>query len=102
MERDVLLDQVRSGMRVDASDAKRIGKIRQVHQRESEVYVEVETERSIWLRRSGFLFLPPDTVATVAGDRVTLKVDQKTARGYSYRPRWVPEEINDPRTIWSG
>jgi hypothetical protein len=100
MKPDALLDQVRSGMRVDASNGKRIGKIRQVHQRETEVYLEVRSERSLWMelsgRQLGLLFLPPDTVGAVAEGYVTLTVDPKTAKGYTYRPRWIPEKIDDP------
>ncbi len=94
MHRDALLEHVREGMRVHASSGKRLGKIQQVHQRETEVYLEVETVRSFWLRRTGLLFLPPDTVGTVAGTSVTLNVDAKTARGYTYRPRWILETID--------
>ncbi len=95
-----ILDQIRSGMKVYTSDGKQLGKVRQVHQREAESYVEVRTERFIWLRSASVLFLPPYTVDTVAGGRVTLMANAKTAKGYSYRPRWVPEELNEPRSSW--
>jgi len=100
MADSTMLDQIRSGMKVYTSDGKQLGKVRQVHQCEAESYVEVRTERSIWLRSAGTLFLPPYTVDTVAGGRVTLMADAKTAKSYSYRPRWIHEEPDDPRSSW--
>ncbi len=67
MHRDALLEHVREGMRVHASSGKRLGKIQQVHQRETEVYLEVETVRSFWLRTTGLLFLPPTPWARSRG-----------------------------------
>jgi hypothetical protein len=42
-----MVEQVRDGMQVRSSDGKRIGKVRQVHERDADVYIRV-APRGFW------------------------------------------------------
>ena len=90
-----LIDQVRVGMAVYSSEGKRLGKVRHVHIRETEVYLEVASEKALWKfwqLELKPLFLPPSVVAPVAGQRVTLHMDAKTAKACTWKPAWIAAE----------
>ncbi len=95
-----LIEQVCPGMVVLSSDGKRLGKVRQVHTRDTETYLEVTPRGNLWkpwqlmvtIQR---LFLPGSTVAEVAGKQVRVAMDAKTAKGCTWRPHWIARE-GDP------
>ena len=93
-----IVEQVRDGMEVRSSDGKRLGKVRQVHTRETEIYVEVMARAAfwkLWQPEPKNLFVPASAVAEVAGKRVTLNMDATSARTCTRRPPWIPREIRD-------
>ena len=94
-----LLTQIREGMRVMSSDGKKLGKIRRLHARDTDAYLEVASEGDlwkIWQLELKLLFLPLSVVAGVVGQRVHLTLDAKTAKGCRSRPTWIPQEILPP------
>ncbi len=92
-----MVEQVRDGMQVRSLDGKRIGKVRLVHTREAEVYVEVAPRsfRRFWGMEPKPLFLPASAVAEVAGRQVTLNIDATGARSCTRRPLWIPDINRD-------
>ena len=94
-----MAEQVRDGMHVQSSDGKRLGKVRQIHMREADVYLEVIPGGPFWKRwqvEPKNLFLPASAVAEVSGRQVTLNMDAKAARTCTRRPPWIPGVIVDP------
>ncbi len=95
MTNSTMLDQVCPGMKVRTSDGKRLGIVRQVHQREAEWYMEVFVRASLWnpvRALSGkHVYLPGTTVMDVAGKHVSIAIDAKTAQASTWRPTWIPD-----------
>ena len=91
MARANMVEQVRDGMHVQSSDGNRIGKVRRVHARETEVYVEVgpRSFRRFWGMEPKPLLLPASAVAEVAGGQVTLNMDATGAGSCTCRPLWI-------------
>ena len=93
MANSTMLDQVCPGMKVRTSDGKRLGIVRQVHQREAEVYGEVLLRASIWKPMQALVlkhvYLPGTTVSDVAGKHVAIALDAKTAQACTWRPAWL-------------
>ena len=90
-----VLDQIRPGMQVHTADRKKLGKVRRVHTREAESYMEVASEKALWKfwqLELKALFLPATAVRSVEGSRVHLQMDAKTARGCIWRPAWISVE----------
>ncbi len=94
MADSTMLDQVCPGMKVRTSDGKRLGIVRQVHQREAESYVEVLLRASLWNPMQALVlkhvYLPGTTVSDVAGKDITIAMDAKTAKALTWRPAWIP------------
>ena len=99
-----MLDQIRPRMKVHTSDGKHLGTVRLVHQREGATYVEVTPCGSLWNIRQLFLgvkrvFLPGDTITSVSEKQVQIAMDAKTAKGCTWRPSWISQEVDDPEVI---
>jgi hypothetical protein len=104
MPKDTLITKVQSGMRIISADQVCIGKVRRVHFRDTEAYIEI-LPRSFWntflevfaLRQMqpswSHLFLSGDTISQVVGKRVYLKLGAEAVRACVSRPPWIePEE----------
>ena len=102
-----MLALIRPGMHVRSSDRKTVGKVRQVHQRDAETYVEVTPHGSPskpWQLLAAVkrlfvperLFVPGTSVVDVAGKHVHVAMDAKTAKGCTWRPTWIAPEVDDP------
>ncbi len=108
MDSGTLLAQVRVGMVALSSDGKRIGKITQIHTRsETETYLEVTPRGNLWkpwqlIVEVQRLFLPGNSVTEVTGKDVRVEMDAKTAKGCTWRPNWIPREIDDPAKMSGG
>ena len=99
-----LLNQVRPGMRVRTSDGQKLGTVRQVHQRETETYLEVMLDWSPWklwhvVMAPKHVFLPGTTVTALSGKQVEIALDTKTATSCTWRPSWIPHR---ERLLFSG
>ena len=102
-----MLTLIRPGMHVRSSDRKIVGKVRQVHQRDAETYVEVTPRWSLWqpwllIVEVKRVFLPGTVVTAIAGTEVQVAMDAKTAKGCTWRPNWIPREVDDPETTMIG
>lgn len=89
-----VLNQIRTGMRVRTSDGQKLGTVRQVHQRETEVYIEVTLGRSLWnpwlfFTPSRHVFLPGTAVSVVVDKQIEISMDAKTAKACTWHPGWV-------------
>ena len=95
-----MVEQVREGMQVRSSDGKRIGKVRQVHERDADVYIRVAPKASwvFWKAEPTFLYLPASAIAEVSSKQMTLNMDANAARNCTRRPLWIPVLVVDPRT----
>ena len=93
MANSTMLDQVCPGMKVRTSDGKRLGIVRQVHQREAEWYMEVLLRASLWNPVQAIVvkhvYLPGTAVTDVAGKHVAIAMDAKTAKACTWRPAWI-------------
>ena len=98
-----LIEQVCPGMVALSTDGKRLGKVRQVHTRDTETYLEVTPRGNLWkpwqlMVAVKGLLLPGSTVTEVAGMHVRIAMDAKTAKGCTWRPNWLPLEVDDLAT----
>jgi hypothetical protein len=104
MLRDTLITKVHSGMRIISVDGVYVGKVRRVHFRDTEAYIEIHPQ-SFWnsflavfaLRQMqpswSHLFLAGDTITQVVSKRVHVKLDAEAVRACVSRPPWIePEE----------
>jgi hypothetical protein len=103
MPSDTLTTKVYRGMRFISADGVYIGKVRQVHFRDTEAYVEVRPH-SFWdaflevfaLRPmqpdSSHLFLPAHAITQVVGKRVYVQLDAEAVRACTSRPPWIEHE----------
>ena len=98
------IEQVRPGMLALSADGTCLGKVTQVHTRDdTEIYLEVTPRRNLWKYwqlEVQCLFLPGSTVTDVAGKHVHIAMEAKTAKGCTWRPRWIPRAVLDPDTYW--
>ena len=103
MDSDSVQMQVRTGMRVVSSDAKRIGKVWYVFTREAETYVEVQPQ-SFWQGivdgiapryadpERGHLYLPARFLQQVQGKQVIVGLKRDEALACTKRPAWLPHD----------
>lgn len=93
-----MVEQVLPGMQVRSSDSRQIGKVSEVHQRDTDIYIEVVPKASwrFWQVDRRYLFLPASAIAEVADRQVTLNMDANAARSCTRRPPWIPGLIPGP------
>ncbi len=93
MASNTLFTQVREGMQAQSVDGKVLGKVTGVSTHDTETYLEVTPGFSlpVWLHLSHHLacmYLPASAITAVSGNRVTLGMDVKLAKGGNLRPNW--------------
>ena len=104
MSNDTLITKVYRGMRIISADRVYIGKVRRVHFRDTEAYIEIRPQ-NFWnsfleafaLREMqpswSHLFLSKNTITRVEDKRVHMKLDAEAVRACVSRPPWIePEE----------
>ena len=97
MDAEQLIAEVRAGMAVITADGKKLGKVRRVHTRETEAYVEVVGRGALWtIMEPKARFLPGSAVVAAVDGRIHLNMDVRTAKGCTVRPRWIEQEIQTP------
>ncbi len=87
-----IVESIRKGMQVRSSEGKRLGKLIEVYNGESQVYLRVVSAYERWKpwgRVGGGLYVPASAIAQVHGKRVILTMDTKTAKGCTGRPSWI-------------
>lgn len=95
-----LIEQLRDGMEVRASDGAKLGKIKQVYYGDEPAtsFVHGEDETCMEVHHGGLLgkadtmYVPCHAIADVSGGHVTLKVDAQKAKstpGWHHKPSWV-------------
>ena len=89
-----LIDQVREGMEVRASDGARVGKVSQMWygSEPTERFAEDETVMEVrpgFLRRGDTLYIPNRALADVSGGRVLLATDAEGAKQFGRKPSWI-------------
>jgi hypothetical protein len=111
---NTFITQVHNGMRIISADGVYVGKVWQVHFRDTEASIEVrpytfwEAFLEVFVLRqmhptSGHLFLPADSITQIVGKRVQVKLDARAARACVSRPPWIKREkipptgFNSPR-----
>jgi hypothetical protein len=100
---DTIATQVHNGMRIISADGVYIGKVCQVHFRDTEAYIEVRPH-TLWntllealaLRQRhptlSHLFLSGDTITQVVGKRVHVQLNAGAVRSCVSRPPWIERE----------
>src|SRR5262249_50038217 len=99
---DTIATKVQIGMRIISADGVSIGKVWQVHFRDTETYIEVRP-RTFWntllefsyrpqLSKLGDLFVPADSIARIEGKRVHMQLDAEAVKACVSRPPWIEHE----------
>jgi hypothetical protein len=103
MDSESTMAQVRTQMRVVASDGKRIGKVWNVFTRDTEAYMVVHP-LSFWRGiidglapryadpERGHLYLPAGLITQVRGKQVIVSLTRDEALRCTQRPAWLPHE----------
>jgi hypothetical protein len=94
MELEQLTTQVRAGMHVIAADGKKLGKVRRMHVRDTEVSVEVPFPWALWSPLKPHVrFLPGSMVAQIAGQEIHLNVAAPIANSCTSMPEWIKQQL---------
>lgn len=113
MASDTFITKVHSGMWIISADSVHIGKVWQVHLRDTEACIEVRPQ-SLWnalldaftLRQeqtnSSHLFLPARTITQVVRKRIHVRLDAEAVRACVSRPPWVEHTKIPPTGFNSG
>src|SRR5688572_4211682 len=103
MSNNTFITKVHKEMRLISADGVYIGKVRRVHFRDTEAYIEIQP-RSFWnsflqvfaLREMqpswSRLFLSGNTIARVVDKRVHVNIDAEAVRACVSRPPWIESD----------